>query len=235
MDYSIFKALNFNMGGIEVALICYDVMCQWSVHMKHRVTDSRHLKIPDGLELRLGIGLFHIHGHQDTCLARYSPSFIEGGRQIDGETIETLWAPLNEISRSTRGMTTSHRREVIDDHMNDSNWKKLVDLGRLLLTGTASELTEIHAANAISKRYCKALSGATLSSVAFDNIDRSASADSIRVWAAEEERAKRERMRDITVMDIYDIKMERREFDHFALGLLGNWLQFLLGQKYFLN
>ena len=144
MDYSIFKALNFNMGGIEAALICYDVMCQWSVHMKARVQRSGHLKIPDGLELRLGIGLFHIHGHQDSCLPRYSPSFIEGGRQIDGETIETLWAPLNEISRSTRGMSTSHRREVIDDHMNDSNWKKLVDLGRLLLIpGILLELTEI--------------------------------------------------------------------------------------------
>jgi len=47
--------------------------------MKDRVVSSRHLKIPDGLELRLGIGLFHIHGHWDTCLARYSPSFIEGG------------------------------------------------------------------------------------------------------------------------------------------------------------
>ena len=57
----------------------YDIMCQWSVHMKDRVASSRHLKIPDGLELRLGIGLFHIHGHRDTCLARYSPSFIEGG------------------------------------------------------------------------------------------------------------------------------------------------------------
>ena len=77
----------------------------------------------------MGIRLFHIHGHQDTYLARYSPSFIEGGRQIDGETIETLWAPLNEISRSTRGMSTLHHREVIDNHMNDSNWKKLIDLG----------------------------------------------------------------------------------------------------------
>jgi len=79
MDYSIFKALNFNMDGIKAALICYDVMCQWSIHMKDRVAGSRHLKIPDGLELRLGIGLFHIHGHRDTCLARYLPSFIEGG------------------------------------------------------------------------------------------------------------------------------------------------------------
>ena len=110
--------------------------------MKDRVASSRHLKIPDGLELRLGIGLFHIHGHRDTCLARYSPSFIEGGRQIDGKTIETLWAPLNEISRSTRGMSTSHHREVIDDHMNDSNWKKLVDLGEHPLKGTALELID---------------------------------------------------------------------------------------------
>ena len=109
--------------------------------MKDRVAGSSHLKIPDGLELRLGIGLFHIHGHQDPCLARYSPSFIEGGRQIDGETIETLWAPLNEISRSTRGMAMSHCREVIDDHMNNSNWKKLIDLGRLYLIGTGAKLT----------------------------------------------------------------------------------------------
>jgi len=110
--------------------------------MKDRVASSRHLKIPDGLELRLGISLFHIHGHWDTCLARYSPSFIEGGRQIDGKTIETLWAPLNEISRSTRGMLTSHHREVIDDHMNNSNWKKLVDLGKHPLKGTALELID---------------------------------------------------------------------------------------------
>lgn len=133
MDYSIFKALNFNMEGVEAALISYDVMCQWSVHMMERVIGSDYLKLPENLELRLAIGLFHIHGHQDTCLARYSPSFIEGGRQIDGETIETLWAPLNEISRSTRGMSTSHRREVIDDHMNDSNWKKLVDIGECFI------------------------------------------------------------------------------------------------------
>jgi Kyakuja-Dileera-Zisupton transposase len=221
MDYSIFKALNFNMGGIQAALICYDVMCQWSVHMRDRVTGSRHLKIPDGLELRLGIGLFHIHGHKDTCLARYSPSFIEGGRQIDGETIETLWAPLNEISRSTRGMSTSHRREVIDDHMNDSNWKKLVNLGRLSSPyGYSIRSHRDFAVTAVSRRYHRALSGAVLSSAAFDNIDRLASADSIRIWAAEEEHAKRERVHDVTVMDIYDIKMERREFDHFTLVCL---------------
>jgi hypothetical protein len=76
-----------------------------------------------------------------------------------------------------------------------------------------------------------------LSSVAFDNIDGSASADSIRVWTEEEEHAKRERVRDVTVMDIYDIKMERREFNHstLAFSFFDSWIQSLLGQKYFLN
>ena len=137
MDYSIFKALNFNMEGIEAALISYDVICQWSVHIMERVTGSNYLKKPDNLELRLAIGLFLIHGHQDACLPRYLPSFIEGARQIDGETIEALWAPLNEISRSTRGMSRLHRKEVIDDHMNDSNWKKLVNVGKFPSTLTS--------------------------------------------------------------------------------------------------
>ena len=63
-----------------------------------------------------------------------------------------------------------------------------------------------------------------LSSVAFDNIDGSASAESTMVWAQEEEHAKRERICDVTAMDIYDIRMERREFDHSTLLCLENWL-----------
>ena len=80
------------------------------------------------------------------------------------------------------------------------------------------------AVNAVSKRYHRALSGAMLSLAAFDNIDRSASTDSVRVWAEEEEHAKRERIHDVTVMDIYDIKMERCESDYSTLRLLDNWL-----------
>jgi hypothetical protein len=58
MDYSIFKALNFNMEGIQAALISYDVMCQWSVHMMERVNSSNYLNLLNNLELRLAIGLF---------------------------------------------------------------------------------------------------------------------------------------------------------------------------------
>jgi hypothetical protein len=129
MDYSICKALSYNMEDIPVALVMYDIMCQYRVHFKERVKKSPELSLPSSLELRMGIGLFHIHGHQDSCLPRFSPSFIPGAKQVDGEIIETLWAPLNNISRSIRGMSLVHRQEVLDAHINHSNWKKLVRIG----------------------------------------------------------------------------------------------------------
>ena len=63
-----------------------------------------------------------------------------------------------------------------------------------------------------------------LSLAAFDNIEKSASTDSIRDWTTEEKHAKRECICNVTVIDIYDIKMERREFDNSTLVLLDNWL-----------
>jgi len=48
---------------------------------------------------------------------------------IDGEIAETLWAVLNSISPSLRTATLAHRSEVLDDHMNDSNWKKIIGIG----------------------------------------------------------------------------------------------------------
>ena len=74
-----------------------------------------------------------------------------------------------------------------------------------------------------------------LSLAAFDNIDALASTDSIGVWAEEEKNARRECIHDITVMDIYDIKMERRKFDHSTLLSFDNWFQSLLGQIFSLN
>ena len=99
-DYSLCKALSYNMEDIPVALVMYDIMCQYGVHLKERVENSLGLSLPNSLELHTGIGLFHIHGHQDSCLPRFSPSYIPDAKQVDGEIIETLWAPLNNISWS---------------------------------------------------------------------------------------------------------------------------------------
>ncbi|KAH8985226.1 hypothetical protein EDB86DRAFT_2810309, partial [Lactarius hatsudake] len=132
MDYSICKALSYNMEDIPVALVMYDIMCQYGVHFQQRVERSPELSLSDSLQLWTGIGLFHIHGHQDSCLPHFSPSYIPGAKQVDGEIIETLWAPLNNVSRSIRRMSLAHHQEVLDAHMNHSNWKKMVRIGLLL-------------------------------------------------------------------------------------------------------
>ncbi|KAF8256928.1 hypothetical protein EI94DRAFT_1636053, partial [Lactarius quietus] len=101
MDYSICKALSYNMEDIPVVLVMYDIMCQYSVHFRKRVENSPELTLPSSLELQTGIGLFHIHGHQDSCLPCFSPSYIPGAKQVN----------------------------VLDAHINHSNWKKLVQIG----------------------------------------------------------------------------------------------------------
>lgn len=63
--------------------------------------------------------------------------------------------------------------------------------------------------NSVPTRYRKAIAGATLSSAAFDSINSSASPESVQTWSAEDEHAQRERVKDVTVMDIYDIKMKQ--------------------------
>jgi hypothetical protein len=64
--------------------------------------------------------------------------FIPGAKQVDGEIIETLWAPLNNISRSLRGMSLAHRQEVLDAPINHSNRKKLIwiSISHLFQTST---------------------------------------------------------------------------------------------------
>ena len=203
MDYSICKALSYNMNEIPVALIMYDIMCQYSVHFEEWVRKSPELSIPSTLELRTGIGLFHIHGHQDSCLPRFSPSYIPGAKQIDGEIIETLWAPLNNVSRSLRGMSLSHRQEVLDSHMNHSNWKKLVRIGLsvLIIAAYESDLSVI--VPALLQRWRRVDSGLDASFKAYNDLSEHLK-DRTMQWLREEQLAQETRQNNPSVMDIYD-------------------------------
>ena len=131
MDYCVNTALHYNMDRIRRVILYYDIMCQFWKNLRKRFRGNRYLHFPSYLEIVRAIGLFHVHGHIDSCYPRYAPSFIQGAGQIDGEVIEALWVILNLIHPSTRRMSTAHRHETLDDHMNDSNWKKLVGMGEL--------------------------------------------------------------------------------------------------------
>ncbi|THH19633.1 hypothetical protein EUX98_g8733 [Antrodiella citrinella] len=133
MDYAFVNAVNYWNGKVQTVLLLYDINCQYHKNLRSRIDTSKFLTLADGTKIYFGIGLFHVHGHQDVCFCRYAPSFIPGAGQVDGELIETLWVPLNEASGSTRAMSTAYRQESLDMIMNDSNWKKMVRLVEALV------------------------------------------------------------------------------------------------------
>ena len=79
--------------------------------------------------------MFHVHGHQDSCLFWYATAFIKGAEMVNGKILETLWSTLNSISPSLCTATLAHQSEVLDDHMNDGNWKKMVSMSEYLEWG----------------------------------------------------------------------------------------------------
>ena len=133
MDYSLVQAVLGSAVGISHLIVMYDVWCQYSVKLRKRIAENPYLDWPEDSKTIGGIGLFHVHGHQQSCLARYSPTFIAGAGQVEGEIIETLWRKMNLVTPSTRAMTLAHRQETMDDHMNDINFKKMIRLGNDLL------------------------------------------------------------------------------------------------------
>jgi hypothetical protein len=143
MDYALCEALKHNTGGIRRALTFYDINCQYHKHLRDRVSSSPFLELDQELEIVPGIGLWHVHGHQDSCYVRYASNFITGAAQIDGEIMETLWAPLNVISPSARGMGTPHQKECLDYQMNDCNFMKMIRMSGCLLSGDRHALTDI--------------------------------------------------------------------------------------------
>ncbi|KAI5996082.1 hypothetical protein EDC04DRAFT_2612855 [Pisolithus marmoratus] len=107
--------------------------CQWSVNFHQWVKSSPSLLLPPVLEIIPAVGKFHLAAHKLSCFPRYSLNFIKGAGHLDGEILETLWAPFNKISPTARSMSQAHRQEVYDDHTRDSNWKKLVGIVPSLL------------------------------------------------------------------------------------------------------
>lgn len=102
----------------------YDVNCQYCVKFRSRIKKDETLSFPEELTIAFLIGLFHVHGHVEECLARYAPTYLPGAGVTAAEILESLWSTLIGAAGPTRNMTLAHRSETLDACMADSNWKK---------------------------------------------------------------------------------------------------------------
>ncbi|KII83090.1 hypothetical protein PLICRDRAFT_119855, partial [Plicaturopsis crispa FD-325 SS-3] len=192
MDYCLSKALSYNSEGLPSALVLYDIMCQYGVHLKKRFDHSPYIDLPAGMDIYTGIGLFHVHGHKQDCFAKFAPSFIHGAGMVAGEIMETDWPRMNAIAPSTRCMTEAHRREVLDHHMNDMNFMKMLRMpGALVKKLKAAHVGRLESAQALQD-LCEG------------NTD-----EQLKEWTALEESIRQGRLENNDLMEAYDLDIEQ--------------------------
>ncbi|KAG1830726.1 hypothetical protein DFJ58DRAFT_671542 [Suillus subalutaceus] len=200
VDYSICSAISYHSHDIGTSLIIYDIGCQWCINFSERVNNCSGLSLPKKRKVLTAVGKFHLSAHKLPCFARFSLNFIEGAGQVDGEILETLWAPFNKISPTARSMSQYHRQEILDDHMRDSNWKKLVGIVKTLL-----------------KKYKCAVKGVNDTKITFDELTCSLDPQKIALWEKDEKIAMELRGEHL---DIYQLKIDKGKFPSIPLSNL---------------
>lgn len=205
IDYSICNAINYRSDGFDTSLIIYDVGCQWCIHFAQHVANCPGLSLPEQREVLAAVGKFHLCTHKLPCFARFSLNFIKGAGQVDGEILETLWVPFNKISPTARSMSQHHRQEILDDHMRDSNWKKMVGIGKYLFC-SQNYLFTFQTVKTLIKKHTRAVKGVKDTKLPFDELTHSLDGNKIITWERDEKLAMEKWGEHL---DVYQLKIDK--------------------------
>ncbi|KAF9500747.1 hypothetical protein BDN71DRAFT_1567169, partial [Pleurotus eryngii] len=134
MDYLYFSSIRNHSPA--TCVVSYDIVCQWT-----RKLGARAMAYPNGVVdpnfhqtgITYLIPKFHIYAHRDECQYKYSFNFTPHVGRTDGESPERGWAAMNPVSSSTKEMGPGSRRDTLDDHFGDYNWRKVISMYLLLL------------------------------------------------------------------------------------------------------
>ncbi|KAG1778278.1 hypothetical protein EV702DRAFT_1026696 [Suillus placidus] len=134
MDYLFFSTMQ-HAKGLVTLNVSYDIACQWSKHLWEcmaQYPNWMHVERGDKIMTFL-VPKFHLPAHIFACQITYSHNLVKGMGRTDGEAPERGWANINPVATSTREMGPGSRRDTLDDHFGDFNWKKVTNLGISLL------------------------------------------------------------------------------------------------------
>ena len=132
MDFALLSTLIPSLdAGITRVLVSYDIGCQWNINLQSRINDYtafRSLQISDLESWRVLVPKFHLAGHGTKCQLLFNLAYTKWAGRMDGERIESGWAQTNGMATWTRESGPNARRNILDDHWNASNWRKLLGL-----------------------------------------------------------------------------------------------------------
>ncbi|KAG1888370.1 hypothetical protein F4604DRAFT_1916291 [Suillus subluteus] len=147
MDYLFFSTLRGTQ--LEMLNVSYDIACQWHKKLWARMKSFPQSHRLDHLTkyIRFFVPKFHLPAHVSKCQTIFSFNFTRFVGRTDGEALERGWSNINPVASSTKAMGPGCRRDTLDDHFGDWNWKKTVGLGASLLYKMKDALAEkaVHA------------------------------------------------------------------------------------------
>lgn len=131
MDYMFLQSLRDTK--VQTIVVSYDIVCQWHKNIRERMMsypNEMHISRDVRYMLFL-VPKFHLPAHVEECNISFSFNLTKGVGRTDGEAPERGWANINPIAQSTKEMGPGSRRDTLDDHFNDWNWKKTVQFGKI--------------------------------------------------------------------------------------------------------
>ncbi|KAG6849215.1 hypothetical protein H0H93_010409 [Arthromyces matolae] len=126
-------------------VVAYDIACQWSIHLRERMFNLDHdfLIFNDQVHVRFFVPKFHLPAHVLPCRSNFSFNYGLHVGRTDGEAPERGWANSNPLASSTKEMGPGSRRDTLDSHFADGNWRKTIAMGRHLLRKLKLAVTEL--------------------------------------------------------------------------------------------
>ncbi|KAJ6452171.1 hypothetical protein C8R47DRAFT_1083819 [Mycena vitilis] len=114
--------------------VSYDIACQWHLNIWTRMFEYENttLTIAGVKYFSWLVPKFHLPAHIEACnLKRTAKHQSVGG------------ANANPLAGSTKEMGPGSRRDTLDDHFNDWNYKKIIALGYMLRRKTENAVPEM--------------------------------------------------------------------------------------------
>lgn len=130
MDFLFFSTLQNST--FKEIIVSYDIACQWSLNLWARMEQypqQMHLDHSRETSFYFLVPKFHLPAHVMACQTVFSFNFNRSVGRTDGEAPERGWSHINPVATSTREMGPGHRRDTLDDHFGDWNWKKTMLMG----------------------------------------------------------------------------------------------------------
>ncbi|KAF8069148.1 hypothetical protein FPV67DRAFT_1448949 [Lyophyllum atratum] len=133
MDYLFYRSLFTSK--VKFIYVSYDIACQWSINLQHRMfkMDHEFFMYNGRTFVKFLVPKFHLPAHVSGCCNRFSFNLTIGVGRTDGEAPERGWAEVNPLAASTKEMGPGSRRDTLDAHFGDYNWRKVVGMGPTFL------------------------------------------------------------------------------------------------------